>query len=551
MEIGSHSSSVVEDPPPIQPTLRKAGGWKAVKYILGAFVSDAFLGRFLTLFFGSIASFLGMGAVTLTAGLRPLRPPTCHGQTNCPQPQKWQLGFLFAALGLLSIGSGSVRPCNIAFGADQFDITTEKGKQQLESFFNWWYFSFTIALLIALSAVVYIQTNVSWVIGFAIPTACLAFSIFIFLMGRRTYIYKKPQGSVFADIAKVITAAVCKRRITAGPGYEQCNFYDPLVNEKEAQFITKLSRTDRFSCLDKAAMIISPSELNAHGMPKNSWRLCSVQQVEQLKCLVGTLPVWFSGIGCLIAMDQQNTFGVLQAIQMNRSIGPHFKIPPGWMSLTSMITLSIWISVYERIYIPQLKKIRKRESRLTMQQRIRTGIVMSILCMLVAGIVEKKRRDSALKQGSFASPLSVAMLLPQFALSGMTEAFAAVALMEFFTRQMPESMRSVAGSSFFLSLAIASYLSSLIVNVIHSITGKNGREPWLGGHDLNNHRLEYYYYIIAAIGVMNFIYFTFFASHYVFSTSDDISTTRELKLENIISNHPINLSTCESKGEDE
>ncbi|KAK9278765.1 hypothetical protein L1049_028342 [Liquidambar formosana] len=601
MEKGSHSLSVAQDPPlppPPPPPPRTAGGWKSIKYILGnesfeklasmslisnmtlylrtkynmdgilvvnvvsiwsgssniatlagAFVSDAYLGRFRTLLCGSIASLLGMGTVTLTAGISQLRPSTCQGESHCPQPQIWQLGFLFAGFGLLAIGAGGIRPCNIAFGADQFDNRTEVGRSQLESFFNWWYFSFTIALVVALTAVVYIQTNVSWVLGFAIPTACLGLSIPIFLLGCHTYIYIKPQGSMFVDMAKVIVAACRKQHKPIGPYNEQYSLYDPpSVNETEPQMY-RLACTDRFRYFDKAAIIIDPSELNSQGLPKNGWRLCSVQQVEQLKCLVGIVPVWVSAIACFLVMDQQSTFGVLQAIQMNKSIGPNFKIPPGWMGLTSMIALSIWILIYERIYVPQAKKLTSKDARLTLQQRIRTGILMSILCMLIAGVVEKMRRDSALKHQSFASPLTVALLLPQFVLSGLTEAFAAVAIMEFYTTQMPESMRTVAGSIFFLSSSIASYTSSVLVNVIQSVSGRNGKSPWLGGHDLNKNRLEYYYYIIAGLGAVNFVYFNFFASHYVFTSNVGMGR-REMQLEDSTPRDSRTLSKCSSKDEE-
>lgn len=451
--------------------------------------------------------------MTLTASITQLRPPECNEQSPCTQPQKWQLGFLLTALGMIAVGAGCIRPCNIAFGADQFDTKTEKGRAQLESFFNWWYLLFTVALVIALTGVVYIQTNISWIIGFTIPTACLAISITIFLIGQHTYIYKKTRRSVFIDMAKVVAASLRKRKINLRSGDNQHSFYDP-VQEQETE-IANLTKLKRFNCLDKAAVITDPGELDAQGMPKNSWKLCSVQQVQQLKCLVGIIPVWFSGIGCFLVMDQQSTFGVLQAIQMNSSVGNHFKIPPAWLSITSMIALSIWIYIYEGIYIPNAKKILKRRSRLMLQHRIGIGIVMSILCMVVAGVVEKRRRELAIRQGSFTSPVHVLVLMPQFILSGLTEAFSAVAIMEFVTVQMPESMRSVAGSIFFLSLSIASYLSALIVNVIHTVTGRNRKSPWLGGHDLNKNRLDYYYYIIATLGAINLIYFTFFASSYV------------------------------------
>lgn len=171
-----------------------------------------------------------MGTMTLTAGLSQLRPPQCNGQSVCVQPQEWQLGILFGGLGHLALGAGGIRPCNIAFGADQFDTTTKKGRSQLECFFNWWYFSFTVALLIALTGVVYIQTNVSWVLGFAIPTLCLCLSISIFLLGHKTYICKKLQGSVFSDVARVLTAATLKCRQKHGPSCEN-HFYDPPPEE--------------------------------------------------------------------------------------------------------------------------------------------------------------------------------------------------------------------------------------------------------------------------------------------------------------------------------
>ncbi|KAK6153381.1 hypothetical protein DH2020_013020 [Rehmannia glutinosa] len=502
-------------------------GTSNVSSIFGAIVSDAYLGRFLTLLFGTVFPLLGMAAMTLTARIPELRPPPCEEQLLCIQPHKWQLAFLFTSLGLIAMGAGGIRPCNIAFGADQFDTNTEKGRTQLESFFNWWYFSFTIALVIALTGVVYIQTNVSWVIGFAIPTACLATSITIFLIGRHTYVYKMPQGSVFLDMAKVMAAAFEKRKIKSSN--ELC-YYDPPGDVEWEN--RKPFKIDRFKWLDRAAVITNPRELDSEGLPVSTWRLCSVQQVENLKCLLGIIPVWIAGVGCFLVMNQQSTFGVLQAIQMDRSIGKHFTIPPGWMGISSMIALSIWILVYERFYLPISKKIKKSDSRMTMRMRISIGILMSIICMVVAGCTERKRRTLALGQNSFISSLHVLVLLPQFALSGLTEAFAAVALMEFFTRQLPESMRSVAGSIFFLSLSVASYLSSLIVNVMHSVTGGRGKTPWLGGHDLNHNKLDNYYYIIAALGVINLVYFTSFASKFVPFGDRDVKVGGELKLKN-------------------
>ncbi|TYJ50875.1 hypothetical protein E1A91_A01G239600v1 [Gossypium mustelinum] len=396
-----------------------------------------------------------MMILTLTVIVPKLRPPTCIGQINCIDPSLWQLSILYAGLTLMAIGAGGIRPCNIAFGADQFNTTTKEGRSQLESFFNWWYFSFTFALVIALTAVVYIQTNISWVIGFAIPTA-----------------FVKPQGSVFVDLVKVITAATRKHRLDCS----RCSFYDPDFHP----------RTKQLRCLEKAAAIADQNELDEDGKPKNGWRLCNIQQVENLKLLLGMMPVCLAGIGCFMTMDQQTTIGILQAIQSNNIL-----------------------------WVLQTKKLTGKAKRLTMTQRINIGLISAMACSIVASFIEKKRRTAALKHGSFKSPMSILMLLPQFALSGLVEAFAAVAIMEYLTTQLPESMRTVAGAIFFISLSMASYLNSMLVNIVHKTTKKGGKTSWLGGHNLNNDKLENFYYLAASIEAFNFLYFNLYARRFI------------------------------------
>ncbi|KAF8007874.1 hypothetical protein BT93_K1766 [Corymbia citriodora subsp. variegata] len=482
--------------------------------LVGAFVAEKYLGRFRTLLLGCTASLLGMGMMTITASIPQLRPSPCDSQTDCQQPDSGDFTCLFAALGLVAIGAGAIRPCCIAFGADQFPDTTEKGRKQMQSFYNWWYLSFTATLIIALLVVIYVQSKISWVVGFAIPTTCLALSVSMFLLGRNTYIKIEPQGNVYSNMAKVIVAAIGKGRLARGDE-NRMPFYDRPPDESVPQ-VKKLAHTDRFRCVDKAAMIADPSELNDQGIARNGWRLCSLQQVELLKSLMAIAPVWVSGIVSFLAMDQQSVNGILQVFQMDQSIGPHFQVPPSWFSVFSMIVLAAWIIIYEFV-LPKasLRFSGKKCKRLTIKQRINIGIVMAILCMIVAGVVENKRRSLALQNGSFVAPISVAFLLPQYALSGLIEAFAAIAMMELLTSHVPETLRTVGGAIFFLSLSIASYLTSSLVSGIHGLTAMNGKRPWVGGKDLNENRLDYYYYVIAGLSVVNLAYFNLFAKKYL------------------------------------
>ncbi|CAN4124405.1 unnamed protein product [Withania somnifera] len=161
--------------------------------LLGAFISDAYIGRFWTIAFASVFEMMGMLTLTLIPWLPQLHPPPCKVGQECKSANKSQMGFLVMGLGFLSIGSGGIRPCSIPFGVDQFDSTTDEGRKGIASFFNWYYTSFTVVLIIAVTLVVYIQDSVSWVIGFGIPTVLMFLSLILYFSGRKYTFMSSPK----------------------------------------------------------------------------------------------------------------------------------------------------------------------------------------------------------------------------------------------------------------------------------------------------------------------------------------------------------------------
>lgn len=97
--------------------------------LLGAFLCDTYFGRYKTLGFATIASFLGLLVIDLTAVFKSLHPPECGSEEDivCTGPTAWQMFILLCGFGLMVIGAGGIRPCNLAFGADQFNPHTESG----------------------------------------------------------------------------------------------------------------------------------------------------------------------------------------------------------------------------------------------------------------------------------------------------------------------------------------------------------------------------------------------------------------------------------------
>lgn len=479
--------------------------------LIGAFLSDSYFGRYATLGFASIASFLGMLILTLTASISSLHPSHCEGQ-QCTGPTAGQFTVLISAFAFLVIGAGGIRPCNLAFGADQFDPKTESGRKGVNSFFNWYYFTYTFAMMISATVIIYVQSDVSWSLGLAIPTLLMFFSCTFFFVGTRIYVRVRPEGSPFTSIAQVLAAAFYKRRLKFSDEKEK----DVLYNPSHISCLnSKLPHTDQFRYLDKAA-IIQANDLDQNGSVDNPWRLCSVQQVEEVKCLVRILPVWSAGLVFNIAMVQQSNYVVFQVEQSDRSLfGSSFQIPAGSFIIFTMLSLSIWIPIYDRIIIPQLRRFFKNEEGLSLLQRMAIGLILSIITMVTAAVIEDRRRSLALNKptlglssgGGAISSMSSLWMIPQLALIGFAEAFNVIGQIEFYYKQFPENMRSIAGSSFFLSLAVSNYLSGFMVTVVHRITN------WLD-QDLNSGRLDYFYLTIAGLGVVNFMYFMVCASWY-------------------------------------
>lgn len=119
----------------------------------------------------------------------------------------------------------------------------------INSFFNWYYTTFTVVILITLTVVVYIQDTVSWVIGFGIPTVLMLCSIVLFFIGTNIYVHVKPEGSIFSGIAQVFVAAYTKRKLKL-PDDEALEvdgvFYDPPLKET---VLSKLPLTNNFRLL--------------------------------------------------------------------------------------------------------------------------------------------------------------------------------------------------------------------------------------------------------------------------------------------------------------
>ncbi|MBA0843702.1 hypothetical protein Goarm_000868 [Gossypium armourianum] len=189
--------------------------------LLGAFLADSFLGRYRTIILASLVYILGIGLLTLSATLPSVTtsgaPNADNVTLNTSSMLQYQVILFFFSLYLVAFGQGGHKPCVQAFGADQFDAEHPVECKAKSSFFNWWYFSIAAGILLTLLILNYIQENLSWVLGFAIPAIVMAVGLLVFVLGTMTYRFsvKGDEESPFVRIGRVFILAIRNRKIAS------------------------------------------------------------------------------------------------------------------------------------------------------------------------------------------------------------------------------------------------------------------------------------------------------------------------------------------------
>ncbi|KAJ6691882.1 PROTEIN NRT1/ PTR FAMILY 8.3 [Salix purpurea] len=496
------------------------GGTCYLTPLIGAFVADAYLGRYWTIASFSTIYVAGMALLTMSATVHGLKPK-CYSKDHC-QPTSGQSAVTFLALYLIALGTGGIKPCVSSYGADQFDDDDETEKRHKSSFFNWFYLSINVGALIAGSVLVWVQDNVSWGWGFGIPTIAMAIAVVSFFSGTKLFRYQKPGGSPLTRICQVLVASFRKKKVKVPA--DKALLHETADAESDIKGSRKLDHTEGFSFLDKAA--VETEKDNIKGTI-NPWNLCTVTQVEELKAIIRLLPVWATGIIFSAVYSQMGNLFVLQGETMDRYIGNStFKIPSASLSIFDTLSVIFWVPVYDRIIVPVTRKLTGHKNGLTQLQRMGIGLFISIFAMVSAAILELKRLQMVRDDNYYehdSVPMSIFWQVPQYFLIGCAEVFIFIGQLEFFYEQAPDAMRSMCSALSLTTVALGNYLSSLLVTIVTSISTKNGKVGWIPDN-LNYGHIDYFFWLLGILSVLNLGVFLLISRWYTYKKS--IGTVR-------------------------
>lgn len=270
--------------------------------------------------------------------------------------------------------------------------------------------------------------------------------------------------------------------------------------------------------LDKATII---NDVEASSKVKNPWRLCSVNQVEEVKLVLRLIPIWLTCLMFPVVQTLLNTYFTKQGSTLIRTVrsSSHFEIPPASLQGFVTFTVLITIPIYDRIFIPITRKLTAQPSGITVLQRIVAGLFLSVVNMVVAGLVEKKRISVAkeynlLDKPNSVVPMRIWWLLPQYVLCGLSDAFTFIGLQELFYDQMPDAMRSVGAAANISITGVGNFVGNAIISVVQGVSSRYGGE-WLVDN-INRAHLHYFYWMLAGLSALNLCAYVWVANGFVY-----------------------------------
>jgi len=146
--------------------------------ILGAVISDALLGKYRTIIWGSLIYCAGHGVLAL---MEPI-PGVVLGD-----PRRW----LTAGLFLIAIGSGCIKPCVTAHVGDQFGAMNQG---LLSKVFGWFYFSINLGAFASTLLTPWLLEHVGSRVAFGVPGILMFVATVVFWLGRHRFIHVPPGG---------------------------------------------------------------------------------------------------------------------------------------------------------------------------------------------------------------------------------------------------------------------------------------------------------------------------------------------------------------------
>ncbi|DBA01069.1 TPA: hypothetical protein N0F65_002679 [Lagenidium giganteum] len=502
--------------------------WTSICYLsplLGAYLADEKWGRFRTILIFGIWYCIGDFLVAIAAH------PDVHTNKALVNPI-FTIG-LFAGVG---IGTGAIKSNVITFGADQFDPNDPKEEAQKETYFSYFYFCINLGATVSYGYLSVLSVEGSGLIPqkygyFATYMICaivMMLAICFLVIGRSRYIYMDPNDNAISNFVRLCADTFrlnAKAKILIGG---TASLLAGFVVNIIAAFTSDQGSTGRyFSYLAGVLVFIGVVAWVYTGMDNSFMDDSKVSnggtwddtEVEGYKRMILCLPFAAFTIIWHCAYDQ--TDANFQSIthqcdlRWNRNDVKSKQVPGAALGVFDPIVIVIAIPILDTFIYPAYTRFAGKPP--SQFGKSVAGFIVAFAGITWAGIFEIIRRntghlkgpdeypkgsgnfDFVLDRGSHQpmNDIPWAAAIPNYVMIALAECLINVTAFDVFYSTVPLKIKSLAQAVNLMMSAMGSILTSVFTLMFKKSIPNN----------LNDGNLEYMYFTLSAVSLLNLFAF--------------------------------------------
>lgn len=521
--------------------------WTSICYlspILGGYIADEKWGRFKTLIVFGVWYTVGIYIVSISA---------LPEVMEYPQLANWMCHCgLFAGV---AIGTGAIKANVITFGADQFNIYIPSQVVQQHHYFKYFYslinlgaiFSYGYLSVLCVQGAHTISPKYGYFATFFVCGTIVVIAYLMFYLASPRYNYYATQTSALTELWYMIRGN-CEYSFEARQLlYGLIAFVLALMLNIVAAFLTDSYSSGHYLsyivvvCIVYAMYTWIRYGRNASYMDKSmasNGGKYNDEVIEEIKQLVRVLPFacfmifWECAYDQLDANFQSITQQCDLRVGAKSIVDAHAdQVPGALLGIIDPITIILFIPALDTVFYPCYTRLFGRPP--SAYGKVLVGLIIATFAMVWTGVFEVLRRDSGIlttfdpETDEVVPILDQALLqpmnhmywayaIPHYLLIGIAECLINVTAYELLYREVPLHLKSACQTIHLLTVAIGSNLTSSFTILFQAHFPQN----------LNNGNLEYMYYTLGALGLVNIVFYITFMKQMTFgmNRTDDATS---------------------------
>eukprot|EP00415_Alexandrium_ostenfeldii_P001245 UN1245 len=343
-----------------------------------------------------------------------------------------------AALVLISVGTGGIKPCVSSFGADQLPQDDEVGRAR---YFASFYFAINFGSIFSFVVAPVLRNVFGFSAAFGAAAVVLSVAVAVFASGRGIYRQPPPSGSFYKDMAVHL-----RRQLML---VLRRGRYSQLDEERAEAEVTGNSTAVR-----------KEAEVRARQVPGDGRVDAALGALKRLMPPLLLMP-------CFHALfEQQGSAWVLQAKAMRRD----GLLPFGWEVSPEM--LQIFNPIFVLLLVPATTRIFEVWPRLfggkpapLPTQKMSLGMLLAAVAFLFSAGVQH--------QVDIAGGGSVPVLwqLPQIFLITLAEVLVSVVSLDYFYSQAPAEAKAAVSALQLLTVSMGAVLYGVLYKILSPYLG--------------------------------------------------------------------------------